>query len=151
MSSLLVFNGVYRLEIQSAMLVFSTLLCTDAPLPFLRHLVIDVFKVHLSVHHPLSCLFVTWFLPFEDNRILPCFVIIKVFPRILHTLDQRELKDAPIENNAFLRSYKLAPRPPPYPFPRLSPQQVVYLSQYSCVSPREYWMIYGGSVSCSDF
>ncbi len=46
-----------------------------------------------------------------------------------------------IEDQAFLRSYDSAPRPPPSPF---SHQQVVSLSQSSCVTGQAYWRGGGG-------
>ncbi len=52
-----------------------------------------------------------------------------------------------IEDQAFLWPYDSAPHPPPT---HLSSQQVVYLSQYSCVSPTEFtdgrggWEVVGG-------
>jgi hypothetical protein len=47
MSSLLVFNRVFRLEIQSVMLVFSTPLVKKRPCTFS---LVGVFKVILSMH-----------------------------------------------------------------------------------------------------
>ncbi len=57
---------------------------------------------------------------------------------LLHTVHCRAEKRVPIESfledQAFLRSYDSAPRPPPIP---LSRQQVISFSQSSCVSPVE--------------
>jgi hypothetical protein len=49
-------------------------------------------------------------------------------------LSKTESIELLIEDQAFLRSYDLAPRPPPSP---ISPQPIVSLSQSSCVSPVE--------------
>jgi hypothetical protein len=83
--------------------------------------------------------FTDWSLLLKNRLRVCCTVVEKVWERMIPALLRLSPESIEwfIEDQAFLRSYDSAPRPPHYLLSPVSRQQVASLSQSSCVSPVE--------------